>query len=333
MRMMDLRIAALVAVLVWIGPADLVAQNVEVQINEWEVPWGKTRPRDPYLRIQDEIWFVGQAGHYVGYFDTKTREFKRYDLDPGTGPHNVIVGEDGSIWYAGNRASHIGRLDAGTGEITKFMMPNPEAVDPHTLTFNHDGDIWFTVQRGNFVGKFDVDTGDIQLVNVPTPGARPYGIVVDSKNRPWICLFGTNKIATVDPGTMKLTEYPLPNQEARPRRLALTRDDMVWYVDYARGYLGRLDPATGQVKEWESPAKSQSRPYAMTVDDKDRLWFVETLPQPNRLVGFDPKTEEFFSITEIGSGGGTVRHMVFHQPSREIWFGTDVNTVGRVRVP
>jgi virginiamycin B lyase len=115
--------------------------------------------------------------------------------------------------------------------------------------------------------------------------------------------------------------------------MALTSDDRVWYVDYARGYLGRLDPATGQVKEWENPAKSQSRPYAMTVDDKDRLWFVETLPQPNRVVGFDPKSEEFFSITEIGSGGGTVRHMVYHQPSQEIWFGTDANTVGRVQVP
>ena len=318
--MIQLKKTVLVALLLGIGPVETAAQNVEVQINEWEVPWGETRPRDPYLRVQDQIWFVGQAGHYLGLFDSKTREFKRYDLDPGTGPHNVIVGEDGSIWYAGNRASHIGRLDARSGEITK-------------LTFNHDGDIWFTVQRGNFVGKFDVDTGDIQLISVPTPGARPYGIVVDSKNRPWICLFGTNKIATVDPDTMELTEYPLPNEEARPRRMALTSDDRIWYVDYARGYLGRLDPATGQIKEWENPAKSQSRPYAMTVDDKDRLWFVETLPQPNRFVGFDPKTEEFFSITEIGSGGGTVRNMVFHQPSREIWFGTDVNTVGRVLVP
>lgn len=55
--------------------------------------------------------------------------------------------------------------------------------------------------------------------------------------------------------------------------------------------------------------------------------------QPNRLVGFDPDTQKFFSVTEIKSGGGSVRHMFFHQASREIWFGTDKNTVGRARIP
>jgi virginiamycin B lyase len=28
-----------------------------------------------------------------------------------------------------------------------------------------------------------------------------------------------------------------------------------------------------------------------------------------------------------------VRHRVFHAPSREIWFGTDANTIGRAKVP
>jgi streptogramin lyase len=37
--------------------------------------------------------------------------------------------------------------------------------------------------------------------------------------------FGTNKIASIDPETMTLTEYPLPNEGARPRRIALTSDD------------------------------------------------------------------------------------------------------------
>lgn len=331
--MIPMRQAFLLPLLLLLWSSQVLAQNVKVQITEWEVPWTKTRPRDPYVSAPDQVWFVGQGGDYVGRFDVKTREFKRYELDPGTGPHNVIVDRDGTVWYAGNRAVHIGRLDAETGEITKFMMPNPDAQDPHTLVFDHDRDIWFTVQRGNFIGKFSVATGDIQLIAVPTPYARPYGIVIDSQNRPWIAEFGSNKIATVDPATMQLTEYSLPQEDARPRRLVVTSDDMVWYVDYARGFLGRLDPATGGVREWSIPGGGESRPYAMTVDDTDRLWFVETRPQPNRLVGFDPKTEQFFSITEIESGAGTVRNMVFHKPSREIWFGTDVNTVGRAEIP
>jgi virginiamycin B lyase len=125
----------------------------------------------------------------------------------------------------------------------------------------------------------------------------------------------------------------LPNQRARPRRLAVTSDDLVWYVDYARGFLARLDPTTGAIREWAAPGGAAALPYAMTVDDADRLWFVETGPRPNRLVGFDSRTELFFSVTAIPSGGGSVRHMVFHRPTRTIWFGTDANTIGRAHVP
>ncbi len=53
----------------------------------------------------------------------------------------------------------------------------------------------------------------------------------------------------------------------------------------------------------------------------------------NRFAGFDPRTEQFIGSTAIAGGGGAVRHMVFHAPPREIWFGTDANTVGRVKVP
>ncbi|MBA2245211.1 MAG: lyase, partial [Gemmatimonadetes bacterium] len=180
--------------------------------------------------------------------------------------------------------------------------------------------------------KFTPANGRMQVVRVPTANARPYGIVVDSKNRPWFNEFGSNKIATVDPQSMQLREFTLPHADARSRRIAVTSDDRVWYVDYARGYLGRLDPATGEVQEWATPGGASSRPYAMAVDERDRLWFVESGVEPNRLVGFDPRTNQFFSSTEIESGGGTVRHMVYHEPTREIWFGTDANTIGRAQI-
>lgn len=312
--------------------ADLAVERASVDIREWEVPW-QGRPRDPYVRDRSRVWFVGQRTHYVAYLDPETGAFERYDLEEGTGPHNLIVDEDGTVWYAGNRAAHIGKLDPETGRIHKIAMPNPDARDPHTLTFDRHGDIWFTVQGGNFVGKLDVETEEVSLVEVPTPRARPYGIVTDGEGRPWIALLGTNKLATVDPETMELREVELPREETRPRRLAMTSDGAVWYVDYAGGRLGRYDPATGDVEEWLAPAGEEARPYGMAGDDSDRLWFVETGPSPNRFVGFDPATEEFFSVTEIPSGGGTVRHMFFYAPEGEVWFGADTNTIGRAKLP
>jgi virginiamycin B lyase len=67
-------------------------------------------------------------------------------------------------------------------------------------------------------------------------------------------LFGTNKLARINPDTFELTEVVLPRADARPRRLEITSDGLVWYVDYAQGYLGRLDPVTGAITEWPTPS-------------------------------------------------------------------------------
>jgi virginiamycin B lyase len=302
-------------------------------IQEWNVPWATSRPRDPFLDRQGRVWFVGQVGHYVAVLDPKTGDFKRFDLEPGTGPHNLILDSTGIVWYAGNAARHIGRLDPKDGSIRKFAMPDSAARDPHTLVWDRNGDIWFSVQGGNFIGKLTTATGQVRLVPVQTPRARPYGIALDRTGRPWVVLFGTNKIATVDPATFELTEYPLPRADARPRRMAITSDGAVWYGDYAGGRLGRFDPRTKRVEEWPLPGGPTSRPYAVTVDDQDRIWVVETGAQPNRLVGFDTRAHRFLPSADVPSGGGTIRNMVFDPKEHVIWFGSDANTIGRAQVP
>jgi len=316
------------AMLAGLAPADTV------KITEFTVPYENSRPRDPYVDGRGRVWFVGQVGNYVAYYDQGAGQFRRYELDPGVNPHNLIVDRDGMVWYAGNRAAHVGKLDPATGAVTKYPMPDSAARDPHTLVFDNSGNIWFTVQGGNMVGRLVKATGKVDLVKMTRPRARPYGIWIAPDGTPWFCEFGTNRMAKVDPKSLELTEYDLPNERTRPRRMAITSDGFVWYVDYTRGYLGRLDPKTGAVKEWANPSGAQSLPYAMTVDDQDRLWFVETGVRPNLLVGFDPKTGRFFSSTPVlPSGGGTVRHMVFHGPTRTIWFGTDTNQLGKAEIP
>jgi virginiamycin B lyase len=315
------------ACVLWLAAAAAAAGS----ISEWQVPWPDTRPRDPYVAPDGKVWFCGQKGGYLARFEPQTGEFKRFELDKGEGPHNLIIDTQGFVWYAGNLTGHIGRMDPQTGAITRFPMPDPRAVDPHTLTWDGKGDIWFTVQGGNFVGRLATKTGKVDLIEVPTPGARPYGIVVDEQDRPWIVLFGTHKLATVDPATLRLTEIPLPREEARPRRLALTSDGSVWYVDYNGGMLGRYTPADGSFREWPLPGGTRSRPYGMGADDRGRLWIAESGLSPNQLTGFDTATSQFLPGIEMDSG--TVRHMYFHPESRTLWFGTDTNFLSRFQVP
>jgi virginiamycin B lyase len=163
-----------------------IVHAAPVEVTEWQVPWEDTRPRDPFVDQQGRVWFCGQKGEYLAYLEPDSGQFKKYELERGAGPHNLIVDGDGSVWFAGNRKGYIGKLDPTSGKIVRYSIPNKEASDPHTLVFDSQGDIWFTVQHGNFVGKLMTATGEVKLVKVPTPDARPYGIRVDSKDRPWI---------------------------------------------------------------------------------------------------------------------------------------------------
>ena len=307
--------------------------NTAVQITEWPVPWAASRPRDPYLAPDGQVWFVGQSDDYAARFNPATQEFKRYELPEGTGPHNLIVNSDGMVWYAGNRNAHIGRLNPDNGNVQRFPTPEPATKDPHTLIFAGDGNLWFTAQWGNHVGHFNPATGQVQPIPVPTDRARPYGIVRDADGRPWIALLGTNKLATVNPANLALREIELPRENARPRRVAVTDDGTVWYVDYQEGYLGQYHPKNEQFREWRAPGEDRSGPYAMAADARSRLWFVETWQSPNRLVGFDPDSETFFSQTAIPSGGGAVRHMYYDAASNSLWFGTDTNNLARAVLP
>ena len=303
-----------------------------VEIREWEVPWEDSRPRDPYVAGDGDVWFVGQRGHYVAVLDPLTGDFKRHDLALGTGPHNLIVDDDGLVWYAGNLARHIGVVDPANGQITRIEMPDEDAHDPHTLVFDSRGDIWFTVQQGNFVGKLSRPDRHVALKRVPTPGARPYGIVIDSNDVPWVVEFGSHKLLRIDPDTLELTEIELPDERSRPRRIGLTSDGRLWYADYALGKLGRYSPQDGSFAEWTLPHGADSRPYGMAVDKNDVIWLVETGISPNRFVGFDSRNEKFVGSTEIPSGGGSIRHMDYYEPRGEVWFGTDTNTIGRAKV-
>ncbi len=335
-------LGAAAAALLIPGPTAAQGPLDDPEIVEFDVPWEGARPRDPAVAPDGKIWFCGQGSEpYIGVLDPVTGDFRRYETN-GSSPHNLIIDPEGMVWYAGNAGEnnrHIGKLNPVTGEIEKFMMPDERARDPHTLIWDSQGDIWFTVQGGNFVGKLFTKTGEVRLVESVKGRAgrrgnssRPYGIVVDSNDRPWIALFNTNHIGTVDPETFELESFELP-ENALPRRIAITSDDILWYGDWTRGTLGRLDPTTGDVTEYFLPAGEGSRPYGMLADDSDRLWVFETGPRPNNLVGFDPMTERIFSQTTPESGGGTVRHMYFDAQNNEVWFGADTGTVGVIRLP
>jgi hypothetical protein len=68
-----------------------------VEIQEWEVPWPDTRPRDPYVAPDGRVWFVGQRADYVAWLDPETGRLERRWARPPHGlphphPHPLVRG-------------------------------------------------------------------------------------------------------------------------------------------------------------------------------------------------------------------------------------------------
>ncbi len=283
--------------------AKIVEGPVQASIKLWDVPTPGSRPHDPLATKDGAIWYTGQMTNKLGRVDPKTGTIKEYTLKTShTGPHGLVEDKDGNVWFTGNHASLIGKLDPKTGNVTEYKMPDPAAKDP----------------------------GEVKLVTAPTPKSRPYGLLINSKGIPVTVLFGTNKIATIDPRTMAIKEYSLPDAASRPRRLALQGDDVVWYADFSRGYLGRLNLTTGEHKEWPSPSGPKSQPYGI-VFTKGALWYNESGAKPNTIVRFDPKTEKF-QTWAIPGGGDIVRNMDVTPDGNPVTANSLVNKVGLVEV-
>jgi virginiamycin B lyase len=304
--------------------------KVDVEFTDWTASTTNAHPHDPAFGLDGTLWYTGQRAQTLGRVDMGTGQVREFPLPGRHGPHGLVSDRDGNIWYTGNAAGLIGKLDPKTGQVTEYKMPDPAARDPHTPIFDRNGILWFTVQGGNFVGRLDPKTGTVTLKQPPTPRAAPYGIVVLSNGTPVFDLFRTNKIGTIDPKTMEITEYTLP-EGARPRRIAVDANDIVWYTDFARGFLGRLDLKTKQVQEFPSPAGPQSQPYGISVTPDGVVWYSESGVEPNTLVRFDPVAKTF-QTWKIPNGGGVVRHMVTAPNGDLLLAYSGVNKVGRVRI-
>ena len=85
--------------------------------------------------------------------------------------------------------------------------------------------------------------------------------------------------------------------------------------------LGGAPALTGQqveITEWQVP-RENTKPRDPYVDAGGRVWFVG-------------QRGDYVAYLEPESGGGTVRHMFYHEATGTVWFGTDANTIGRASV-
>jgi streptogramin lyase len=73
---------------------------------------------------QDRLWFGENRGNRIGMFDTKTNQFKEWELPlPYSAPYDVTLDKNGYAWTGGMASDHVTRLDTKTGEIVTYLLP------------------------------------------------------------------------------------------------------------------------------------------------------------------------------------------------------------------
>jgi virginiamycin B lyase len=279
--------------------------TLDVQIREFEVPTPKSRPHDPALAPYGSLWYTGQGANKLGRLDPKTGQFKEYPLKtPNSGPHGLVADQDGNIWFTAISGGYVGKLNPRNGEIAEYRSPAGEEIDPQTPVFDHNDILWFTNQETNYIGRLDPKTGKMALVKSPTRHAVPYGIVILPNNIPIFCEFGTNKLGSIDPSTMRVSEYTLPAAGTRPRRIALGAG---WHylLHRFRPWIFRTFRSvqrTGFRTSGRHRGGAESEPYGIAITNDGKVWYSESGVKPNAVVRFDPQSETFSRKT-IPSGG------------------------------
>ena len=218
--------------------ANIIDGPVQVSIKQWPVPTPGSRPHDPRATSDGSIWYTGQ---------TRRRPW------PARSRHRPVQGVP-----AQDAAYRAARPRRGQGR-QHLVHRQPHRHHRQARPEDRRGD------RISDAGSGGERSAHAQLRSERHPVVhgsgrqhrragstrrparssssprrrrtpRPYGLMINSKGIPVFVEFGTNKVATIDPQTCAIKEYPLPNPAARPRRLALTPDDVVWYTDFSRGY-------------------------------------------------------------------------------------------------
>ncbi len=117
-------LAGLLLALLW-TPQSTAAEYVDIR--EWDVPWSKSGPRDPFVEPSggasqpygmaidrnDRLWLVetGVAPNRFVGFDTASEEFvSGTDIPSGGGRirHMYYLGPTGEIWF-GTDTNNVGR--------------------------------------------------------------------------------------------------------------------------------------------------------------------------------------------------------------------------------
>jgi streptogramin lyase len=76
------------------------------------------------MDAQNRLWFAQYRGDKIGMLDTRTGEFKQWDVAPKwSAPYDVAFDKNGEAWTGSMLTDQVTRLDTRTGEAVTYLLP------------------------------------------------------------------------------------------------------------------------------------------------------------------------------------------------------------------
>jgi streptogramin lyase len=274
---------------------------------------------------------------------------------------------NGNIWMHGG--GDFEKLDPKTATVTAYPIPRVYNGTENSIDPDSKGRVWANGRSGAV--EFDPSELDRTGVEYPgwhyyqqiTPGnGTTYGISVDADDNPWWSESYSDKVATRNMKTGKVTEFdmrdpgyedrkklfqadfdyydsiggdiwsgtsgsPLPYGEF-PRRLAADKNgDTVWIPDWAQSNVVEINIHTYKVTYHELPLTMH--PYK-TIVDKNHNVYTDT-QVGDGMYKFNPSTQKW-TYFQLPTHGCSSRHMSFDDNLNEAWVPCDqADTVDRIQ--
>ncbi len=254
--------------------------------DEYDVwPW----PHQIDFDDDGNVWLAYTACCIVR-FDPRTGEQTAFEGHGGG--HGVAVDQtDGTVWYSGDV---VRRLDPATGLVDHWVAED-RMLGSNTQIFDSKGNLWLSLLAAGALGKWDRASDSIVYWEVPVLRSRPYGIIVDHKDKVWFADYHNGGVTRFDPDTEIFRHFPLvaDNAATSIRRPGVDSKGMIWAGTWGNrafnnSILYQLNPDTGEVIR-----RKMGVPYAAAynaeADSEDNIW----VSNDNYLTKYDQVADTF----------------------------------------
>ncbi len=153
----------------------------------------------------------------------------------------------------------------------------PERVAPLNLIYDGHGSLWIGDTAAPKLWQFTIDTAEFESYTFD--GLVITSLARDSMGRIWFLDTQRSQLGYLDPDTRQITTKIIPNvgpviSENRPISIQTDSDDVIWVTVTNKDKIVKYSPKDDTFDEFD--LKRGSLPFALDIDDEQRVWYTAT---------------------------------------------------------